>query len=119
MAKRKTRKERIRDIILFIYRESYRLATPSADFDELLANAPIADDGKKTIPYNDYEIDGNLFDAIVEDAMTIDTKLKLTKQERLSIRFEAYLGATPSIKKSSERKIKIEEKVLTNSESKH
>lgn len=42
--------------IMDCYREMYARATPSADFDELMANASIGDDGRKIIDFMNYEL---------------------------------------------------------------
>lgn len=76
------------------YREIYKAATPSADFDELLENAPINEHGQKEIDFNSYEVHGELFDKIVHE---ICQKFKLNLREKKMFMFEAYLGASPKI----------------------
>ena len=47
--------------LLDCYRELYARATPSADFDELMANAPIGDDSKKVIDFMSYSLNKEEF----------------------------------------------------------
>jgi hypothetical protein len=51
------RQTKLYNLVMDCYRELYREATPSADFDELVKNAPINDEGQKMIDFNAYEID--------------------------------------------------------------
>jgi hypothetical protein len=48
------------------YRELYKEATPSADFDELVKNATINEQGQKMIDFDAYEIDFDKHHEIVE-----------------------------------------------------
>ena len=61
------KKQSLKNIVFDIYRELYENSEPKADFDFLVENAEIMSDGRKYIPYNDYEIDGDLMDEMVED----------------------------------------------------
>ena len=56
------KKKSLKNIVFDIYRELYANSEPKADFDILVENAEIMSDGRKYIPYNDYEIDGDLMD---------------------------------------------------------
>jgi hypothetical protein len=49
------------DKLLDCYREMYARATPSADFDELMARAPTGDDGRKIIDFMNYELEHGEF----------------------------------------------------------
>lgn len=94
MGRRK--KKTLKDITFDIYRELYIMATPSADFDFLVETAEIMSDGRKNIHYENYEIDGEVMDEIVERHLK---KNKITNRERQAIKFEIYLGASPMTKK--------------------
>ncbi len=48
------------------YRQLYKEATPSADFDELMDNAPM-EDGKKRIDYMAYSLDRKRYEEIVNE----------------------------------------------------
>ena len=52
--------------VMDCYREMYARATPSADFDELMANAPVGDDGRKIIDFMNYELNHTEFMKILK-----------------------------------------------------
>lgn len=93
------RKKNYRDILLNIYRDMYHHSTPQGDFDEILAKAELDSDGAHIIPYNEYEIDGDLMDNIIEMHMLAN---RLTKAERKIIKIHSYLGCSPKIKDNNE-----------------
>lgn len=99
MGRRK--KKTLKDVVFDIYRELYINSEPSADFDQLVESAEIMEDGRKNIHYENYEIDGELMDEIVERHLK---KNKLKDRERQAVKFEIYLGASPMTK----RKLKEE-----------
>ena len=78
------------DEFLGCYRELYARATPSADFDELMANAPIGDDGRKIIDFMSYSLDH-------EEFMKIVSKYSRSVPKRYRQRFETtiLLGCSP------------------------
>ena len=82
-------------IIFDILRELYANSTPQGDFDELVANATIMDDGRKKIPFDDYEIEENLMVSIVNKHINEN---HLTKREKDIVKFEVYLGPSPKSK---------------------
>jgi hypothetical protein len=82
------------------YRELYKESTPSADFDELVNNAPINDEGQKMIDFNAYEIDFDKYNEIVEKYIK---KIKLTPYEERGFRFEMFLGSGPRTKIREEK----------------
>lgn len=94
MGRRK--KKTLKDIAFDIYRELYLNSFPSADFDFLVESAEIMEDGRKNIHYENYEIDGDLMDEIVERHLKVN---KLNQRERQAIKFEIYLGASPMTKR--------------------
>ena len=52
-------------ILMEIYKRTYAVATPPADFDVLLANATLDEHNRKVIPYDDYELEeGEYFDIL-------------------------------------------------------
>jgi hypothetical protein len=71
------------------YRQLYKEATPSADFDELFENAPM-EDGKKRIDYMAYSLDRKRYEEIVDEY-----EKKIPPRYRKGFRFEMYLGAGP------------------------
>jgi hypothetical protein len=56
-------------------------------------------DGRKNIHYENYEIDGELMDDIVERHLKEN---KLKPSERQAIKLEIYLGASPMTKRIRE-----------------
>jgi hypothetical protein len=80
------------NIMLEIYRRAYAVATPSANFDDLLANAEIDKDGRKLIPFNDYELKDEVAKQIIEDAMT---EFKVPKWKHKQFSFTYRLGCSP------------------------
>lgn len=83
-------------IIWDIYRELYKNAEPSADFDELYDAAEINSEGQKVIPFMNYTIPEVDFDRIVGEQLK---GKRLTKLKKNSIKMHLYLGATPKLKK--------------------
>jgi len=77
------------------YIELYKESTPSADFDELIKNATINDEGRKVIDYDAYEIDFNKYKEIVDKYLK---KGKLTFLEERAFKIEMYLGCGPRTK---------------------
>lgn len=97
MVRRK--KKKLTEIAFDIYRELYANSEPKADFDLLLESAEIMLDGRKNIHYENYEIDGELMDDIVERHLKEN---KLNPNERQAIKLEIYLGASPMTKRIKE-----------------
>ena len=79
-------------IIYDIYREAYKKATPSADFDELVKKSPRTKEGVKKIPFNDYSIEESVLDDIIERNIKNN---KLNKLEGRGIKTSIYLGCSP------------------------
>lgn len=82
-------------IIWSIYRELYKNAEPSADFDELYDSAEINSEGQREIPFMDYTISEEVFDRIIEEYFK---GKKLPKLKKNSIRMNLYLGCSPKFK---------------------
>lgn len=95
--------KKLNEIILDIYRELYANCTVPCDFDKLVEEAEIGDDGRKIIPYDEYEIDDDLMQSIVEKKMSAH---RLKKWEKDKVRFNVYLGVSPkSINVSTKDKV--------------
>jgi hypothetical protein len=84
--------------ILHCYRQLFAHATPPANFDKLMQEATVNDDGRKEIPFMDHEIDEELMESIIVDTMaTYKIKTESLKQR---FRTTIYLGCSPkSIRK--------------------
>jgi hypothetical protein len=77
------------EICMKVYRELYKSATPSADFDELIESG----ESKKPEFYKNYYLPHDKFKQIVEKILK---RHKLSPRERREIEFEIYLGASPT-----------------------
>lgn len=84
------KKDKLVEACFDCYRELYKEATPSADFDELVENATIAKDGRKVIDYNAYTLDRNKYQEIVEKH-----EKKVPVRYRKGFHFEMWLGCGP------------------------
>jgi hypothetical protein len=90
------------------YRRLYKASEPSADFDELLKDAPTNERGQKVIDFMAYEIDE--FDYI-EIVNGIIKEFKIKPEYRADLFKRAMLlGASPKFKRRSE-KLTYEERV--------
>jgi hypothetical protein len=83
-------------IIWDIYRDLYKEATPNADFDKLVKEAPTNSIGQKDIGFMNYEIPESKFNEI------LDRHLKgrrITKLKQRMLRNTVLLGCSPKFKK--------------------
>lgn len=86
-------KEKFDNAYLDCLRELYLHATPSADFDQLLKDAPLNEEEQKVIDYNSYTISEPEFESIVKDVMT---RHKIKKQlDVIRFRNSVLLGCSP------------------------
>ncbi len=82
--------------ILDTYRQLYANATPPADFDKLLDEAPLNEHGQKVINFMAYEIEEEIHDRIMQHAMKkYKIKNKILKN---AFKFTIDLGCSPRIK---------------------
>lgn len=91
------RQSREEKIVFDFYRRIYKAATPSADFDELFANAPLDDDGRRHIDYNAYEVEEEIMEQIIKD---IFKQYRVPVYRRKAFLFEFHLGASPKTKRN-------------------
>jgi hypothetical protein len=91
----RSREKKLFDAAMNCYRELYKEATPSADFDELVANAPVNEQGQKVVDYNAYRLSREKYEEIVEAHIK---KNKFKAYEAKGFRIEMYLGCGPSSK---------------------
>lgn len=82
--------------LLECYRRLYKAATPSANFDELMAKAYVDEHGMKHIPFNDYEIEDEYMKDIIEDVIK-EYKIKPQLRQQ-AFRVTIHLGASPKTK---------------------
>jgi len=90
--------KKIEDLMHAIYGELYANSTPYADFQKLIDNAELNEFGQKVIPYNDYEIDQELYDIIVEKHLK---ESKLPKWRKQAVSNGILLGCSPKFKKGA------------------
>ena len=79
------------------YRKLYKASTPSADFDELVNNAPIDENGQKVIDFMGYEICEYEFSEIVDEVIK---KHKIKTHRITPFKNSIYLGCSPKFKKT-------------------
>ena len=84
-------------VILECYKELFANSTPSADFEELVANASLNEQGQKVIPFTDYEIEEEVFDKLVNRVLD---KHKVNKLDRTKVMTHLYLGCSPKFKRN-------------------
>ena len=74
------------------YRRLFKASSPSADFDLLIENASIDENGLKHIPFMDYELEENTFESIIA-AVIKEFKIKYT--HRAPFKVSIMLGCSP------------------------
>ena len=90
----------VNEAITHCYRELYKYATPPADFDKLVEEAPLDEHGKKNINYMAYEIEEKLMEKIINNTLK---KFKITSPYMArKFRQVMYLGASPKFKREIE-----------------
>jgi len=77
------------------YRRLFKESTPSGDFDKLVANAKLNKEGRKVIPFMDYEIEENVMSNIIDD---VADEFKIKENRRDAFRISIYLGCSPKTK---------------------
>ena len=81
------------------YRKLYKASTPPADFDELVNNASIDENGQKVIDFMAYEICEYEFSEIVSDVIK-EYKIRSHRQDLF--KNTILLGCSPKFKKTEE-----------------
>ena len=89
---------KIQKIIWDIYKELYANSEPKADFDELVNSAEKNEKGEKIILFENYFIEQDLMDEIIEKHLK---NKRLTKLAKNSIRVNVYLGVSPVSKNNN------------------
>tara|TARA_B110000090_G_C13282107_1_gene408444 strand:- start:304 stop:600 length:297 start_codon:yes stop_codon:yes gene_type:complete len=83
------------------YRRLFKAATPSADFDLLVENATIDDNGLKHIPFLEYELEEDKFESIITDVIK---EFKIKPTHKNPFRVTIMLGCSPKTKQKYENK---------------
>ncbi len=85
-------KKNLEVIVNEIYKQLYLNSTPKADWEELKSSSPKSELGIE-IPYNNYSIDKELMDSIIQKY----TK-GLSTHNKNRIKITIYLGCSPRFK---------------------
>jgi len=85
--------EKLLQKVMDIYSEMYAKSEPSADFNKLLENAELNEQGQKIIPFNDYILDAKIGDEIIRKHCRW---LREYDKKRISV--AVLLGASPKYK---------------------
>jgi hypothetical protein len=91
------KKQKLEQAMWHCYRQLFAHSTPPANFDDLVENATLNDRGQKEIPFNDYELDYNKFNEILEQTIK---DFKITNLYKQPFRNSIYLGCSPKFKKN-------------------
>jgi hypothetical protein len=79
-----------------LYRRSFAASEPSGDWDHLLEIATLNEEGKKVIPYMDYECEEDVLEEIFKDVMK---RYKVPKWRQKGFYFSFILGCSPKMKR--------------------
>ncbi len=82
------------------YREMYAACDPPADFDKMLEEAEVSEDGRKIIRYQDHEMEQEKFDEILDKYLN-DKTLKLKPYEKKDFSISIHLGCSPKCKRKT------------------
>ena len=89
------REKKLKEAVMECYIRLYKASEPSVDFNDLIKNAKINEQGQKEIPYNDYLID---FDLETEIINGIIKEFKIDKLFANRFKATIYLGCSPKYK---------------------
>jgi hypothetical protein len=87
--------ERDTMILHEIYRRAFAASQPPGDWDKLLENATVNQDGQKEIPFMDYECEAETMESIFQDVMK---EFKVPKWRRMAFHTSFMLGCSPKTK---------------------
>jgi hypothetical protein len=90
------KESKIDKIIHELYRKAFKASTPSGDWDEMYANAPLNEFHQKVIPYMDYECEHEVMEEILQSTLKAH---KVPKWKRGSFEMTFWLGCSPKTKK--------------------
>ena len=91
--------KKIEDVMTSIYTELYAVSEPSVSWNYLLESAELNERGQKIIPYNDHEIDQEVYEEIVNRHLK---ESKLPKWRREAVSRGILLGCSPKFKKPTQ-----------------
>ncbi len=78
--------------LLECYRRLFKQATPSADFDLLCENATLDEQGRKIIPFLDYELEDGKFKQIISEVIK---EYKIKPSRKKAFELTILLGCSP------------------------
>jgi len=81
--------------LLECYRRLFKQATPSADFDKLCEDATLDEQGRKIIPFLDYELEDDEFKEVL---LKIIKEYKIKPHRRKAFEITILLGCSPKTK---------------------
>jgi hypothetical protein len=90
------KQSKIDTIIHELYRKAFKASTPSGDWDEMYANAPLNEFHQKVIPFMDYECEHEVMEEILQSTLKAH---KVPKWRRRSFEMTFWLGCSPKTKK--------------------
>jgi hypothetical protein len=90
--------KKIETLMHNIYCELYANSTPYADFQKLIDTAELNDLGQKIIHFDDYEINEDLYDQIVNSHLK---ESRFPKWRKEAISRGILLGCSPKFKKGA------------------
>jgi len=88
--------KKIEDVMTSIYTELYAVSEPSVSWDYLIESAELNEQGQKIIPYNDYQINQEIYEEIVKRHLK---ELKVPKWRKEAVSRGILLGCSPKFKK--------------------
>jgi hypothetical protein len=89
--------KKIDEVMTSIYTELYAVSEPSVSWNYLLESAELNERGQKIIPYNDHEIDQEVYEEIVKRHLK---ESKLPKWRKDALSRGILLGCSPKFKKT-------------------
>lgn len=92
-----------------LYETSEHISGVKVDFDKIYSEAPLNEDGRKVINYDEYYLDRIVFEDIVKKHIG-----KLPEWKRKGISGLIYLGSSPTCNKETWDKLKkkLEDKII-------
>jgi hypothetical protein len=79
-----------------IYRRAFAASEPPGDWDKLLENATVNQNGQKEIPFMDYECEEETMESIFENVMK---EFKVPRWRRRAFHASFMLGCSPKTKR--------------------
>lgn len=92
---KKTIEKKIEDSMMECYIRLFSESTPQGDFEKMVSEAEVNERGQKVIPFDQYEIEREKMDSIIEEVFT---KSKLPKYYKIPFTNGILLGCSPKTK---------------------